>query len=104
MSRFFHDEVSNPVTAVIVPCDSHHKKPPKQSSSLLFSSTLCLPVLKLLFYLTSQSPRRYRCPHERRQSHSPVRGLAGSAHPHRPERPAPQTLEHEGERLPLSPR
>src|SRR5580700_11155002 len=52
------------------------------------------PVFKVSAF-DSPFSTRYRCPHERSESHAPVRILAGPTHHHRPERPPPETHQHE---------
>src|SRR5580704_16911183 len=71
--------------------------------SAFYPVLLCVPCVKGLAF-DSQFPSRYRCPHERSQSHAPVRSLARTAHPYRSERPPPETHEHEERCLHVPPR
>src|SRR5580704_9522226 len=72
-------------------------------SSSCFSPDLRASVVKPPTF-DSPFPSRYRCPHERSQSHSPVRNLAGPTHTHRPERPPAETFQYGGRCLHVFPR
>src|SRR5580658_7206955 len=79
---------------------------PDSGTNASISSTLCSPVplaLKVLPF-DSPFPSHYRCPHECSEGHAPVRSLARPAHPHRSERPAPETHKHEERCLHVPPR